>query len=282
MASRLFLTRVSGTSDPPNEVERFIARTAGRAGMLASIAVLAALLAAFVVKFVEFRDPFGTWREDLGPLLGTSWGTAWAGALGASLLAAFTFLAIRRADGGRPWAWAAAAGLATVLAAFPAATGHAQTAEPRSLALVADVLHVLGAGIWIGGLALVAACEVLWRRGRSGSLLSILVPRFSPIALAGAGTLVGTGVFAAVLHVGEPAALLETDYGRLLIAKVAVVALVLGFGARNWRRLTPALRAPGSEAESARPMRRSVLRELVLAQVVLLITAFLVRTDPGG
>jgi putative copper export protein len=101
---------------------------------------------------------------------------------------------------------------------------------------------------------------------------------FSPIAIASVGTLLVTGVVASWIQLGSIGDLVGTAYGRLLTLKVGVVALVLYLGAVNWRRLTPHL---GAEAGQA-ALHRNATRELMVAQVVLLITAVLVRTDPMG
>jgi putative copper export protein len=55
-----------------------------------------------------------------------------------------------------------------------------------------------------------------------------------------------------------------------------LVGAVLGLGALNWKRLTPKLgEAGGNDA-----LRRAATTELLLAQVVLLVTAILVRMSP--
>jgi len=135
-------------------------------------------------------------------------------------------------------------------------------------------------GAWIGTLGLILMLEARHRRngdqGPDGSLLPTLVPRFSPVAVASVATLVITGVLAAWIHLGSLSALVGSHYGRLLLLKVAVVLVVLGLGAVNWRRLTPLL----GETSGQRGMRRAATLEFVLANVVLLVTALLVRTSP--
>ena len=105
-----------------------------------------------------------------------------------------------------------------------------------------------------------------------------LVPAFSPVAMVSVATLVLTGSVASWAHLESVSSLWTTPYGRLLLLKVVVVAGVLAMGALNWRRLTPRL----SEEDGPRAMRRSALVELALANVVLIVTAVLVRTSPLG
>ena len=67
------------------------------------------------------------------------------------------------------------------------------------------------------------------------------------------------GVMLAALQVRTPAALIATDYGRLLLLKLALVALLLGLGALNRLVLTPALerRAEAASGCAARSVRIS-------------------------
>jgi copper transport protein len=88
-----------------------------------------------------------------------------------------------------------------------------------------------------------------------------------------------TGLFATWLHVGAPSALWQTDYGRTLLIKLALLGTVFGTGAYNWRRLRPAL---GDEAGATR-LRRSATVEIAAGVLVLLATAVLVATAaPAG
>lgn len=244
-------------------------RRSASVGLAGAVLILAGLTLYFVRQLIEFRDPFVPWTEDAALLLGTSWGTSWKAAVVGGLIVAAAFALARS---GRRGSWWLATAAALGLAAFPGLTGHASGVEDgRILALVADWSHVVAAGSWMGGLAVVL---FLGMRGD----LPRLVPAFSPVAMASVGLLVVSGTYAAWLHLPTPGALLTTGYGRLLLAKLALVAVVLGFGARNFRVLTPRLgTADGDEA-----MHRSAALELAVAQLVLLATALLVRTSPMG
>src|SRR5690348_10961812 len=101
-----------------------------------------------------------------------------------------------------------------------------------------------------------------------------MVNAFSPLALASAGVLVFSGVVAARVHVGSWAAFTSTTYGRTLLIKLAVVALLVLVGAFNWRRVRPALAT--SDARAPERFRRSATLEVVLAALVLAVTAVLV------
>jgi copper transport protein len=108
------------------------------------------------------------------------------------------------------------------------------------------------------------------------SLLPVLVPRFSGLAMVCVAVLVVTGGFAAWVHVGGVGALVDTAYGRLLLLKMALAALVLATGAVNFKRITPRLGDPRGQ----RAMVRAASLELALACAVFAVTAILIRTSP--
>src|SRR5690606_7338590 len=83
----------------------------------------------------------------------------------------------------------------------------------------------------------------------------------------------------ALQRIGSPAELLATAYGRLLLGKLALVALLLGLAALNRYRLTPAFTADGSARAS---LVRTIGAEIVLAGAILLVTATLAHAPPPG
>lgn len=211
-------------------------------------------------------------------LFGTLWGWALLLQLIAAGTAAIAFVFARR---GRPEVWAIALLATLALAATPALSGHAAaTPTYRELAITLDALHVVGAGGWLGSLllVLVVGIPVAARSGAGGGGTAVarLVSAFSPTALIFAGIAAATGVVAAWLHIGFSAALWESDYGRTLLIKLAILAVVVGTGAYNWLRVKPRL---GDDVGTGR-VRRSAVVELVVAALVLLATAVLVATPP--
>ena len=197
-------------------------------------------------------------------------------AAGGSLAALVVWALVSRA---RAWAWIVAPPLAAGLSAYPALSGHASgTGDLTWITVPADTAHVLAAGVWVGGLAFVLYADRRARGSGGASELTRLVPAYSPVAVGSVGMLILTGVVGSWAQLEGLAALTATPYGRLLLAKLALVAAVMGLGLRNWKRLTPALASP----EGPAALRRSAALELALAQLVLLVTAVLVRTSPLG
>lgn len=211
-------------------------------------------------------------------LLRTLWGWGWLLQLAGVVLALAGFLLARRGGGG----WALATAGAVALAGTPALSGHAAAVpDMAALTIVADTLHVIGAGGWLGSLLVLVGVGVplalrLAEPAR-GPAVADLVNAFSPTALVFAGLAGATGVFAAWMHLGSVSALWQTDYGRTLLVKLAVLSIVAATGAYNWLRVRPAL----GDAEGGRRIRRSGTVELAVGVVVLLVTAVLVATPTG-
>ena len=174
------------------------------------------------------------------------------------------------------------------LAATPALSGHASIQSPTAIFFPADVLHVLAASVWVGGiacllLALPAATRRLEGPQRSRLLLATLV-RFSPVALAAVIAIAVTGVVQAYIDVRSLNALLHTTYGALIIVKVVLLLALISLGWINRERVIPALgRIAGRgepPGESGVLARRTMRRELALMLCVFGVTAALISYAP--
>ena len=250
-----------------------------RLGLRAAALLILSMPLILVDQIILFRDPFSPVLSELDLLVtGTTWGRMWQLQLFSGMLAAVAFAIVWR-RGDAPVSWRFAAGATLFCAIVPALSGHsAGTDRLHALAVGADAVHIVAAGAWIGTLtALVIVVHGAVRRGAAASdMLPGAVAAFSPLALWSAGILVSTGLFATWLHVGSFGGLFGSTYGRILLAKVGVVGVVAGFGAYNWKRVTPRLGSPeGAKAF----MSGSARSEIVLGLLVLLLTAVLVVTS---
>ncbi|MFD7508797.1 copper resistance CopC/CopD family protein [Streptomyces sp. NPDC059853] len=139
-----------------------------------------------------------------------------------------------RARGRRAHGALAAAGvlLAPATAATWALAEHASTGPWPWLAVPADLVHLLAAGAWLGGLA--ALLALLYRSPEP--VPRAAVRRFSRLAFWSVVALAATGLFQAWRQVGGWDPLLGTRYGQLLVVKTALVALVVGTAwiSRRW------------------------------------------------
>lgn len=177
---------------------------------------------------------------------------------------------------------------ACFLAVTPALSGHPSVQGPRGVFFPVDVVHVLGASVWVGGiacllLALPAATRKLEGPMRMRLLLTTLA-RFSPLALACVIAIAITGVVQAYIDVRSFEGLFHSTYGALVIVKAILLLALICFGWVNRSRIIPALRRrvsrgelPGHDGVAA---RRSMRCELVVMAAVFGVTAALVGYAP--
>jgi putative copper export protein len=251
--------------------------SAARVGLLGARLLPVAMALLFHRQLADFRDPFATLGEDVTLLLrGTEWGSRFVLTLGGSVAALGMWSAARR---GRAWAWVLVAPLGAALAAYPAFSGHASgTGDLAALTVSADTAHVLAAGIWLGGLAFLLYADRRSHRSLGVATLPHLVPAYSPFAAGSVTVLLLTGLVGAWAQLDGPTALVTTTYGRLLLTKVVLATVMMGLGFRNWKHLTPNL----GTRQGAEVLRKSATAELMVGQIVLLLTAVLVRISPLG
>ncbi|MFE2460119.1 copper resistance protein CopC [Streptomyces sp. NPDC059402] len=142
-----------------------------------------------------------------------------------------------RRRGGRPLAAAVGVVLAVGLALTWAAAEHASAGIQVPVAMTSSVLHLLATAVWLGGLV---ALLVTLRAPRPSPDPAGVVARFSRTAFAAVTVLVVTGVYQSWRGLGSWQALTGSTYGRLLLAKVVLVAVLLAAAAVS-RRWTAAL-----------------------------------------
>jgi putative copper export protein len=208
----------------------------------------------------------------------TEWGFAFRLQIIAGLTALAAFAVARR---GNKAAWSVAGIAALVLAITPALGGHA-AASPRyrSLMIVADFFHVVGAASWLGsllavtaiGIPVILATEAPDRWTNVGAL----VEAFSPLALISAAVLFASGLFASWIHLERFPALWQTSYGQALLVKLLLVGAAFGIGAYNFKRLQPQL---STERGTGR-LQRSAAVELGVGFLILVVTGLLTGIAP--
>ena len=221
-------------------------------------------------------------------LLHTQGGTVWL-VRGGLLFLLGAFLAIR-VEIRDATDWRAARGEVALLGVLAlglvAGASHAAAVEPgTALAIVADVVHLAAAGVWVGGLLPLALLLRMASRedaADSRPYAVLTAGRFSATALVMVLVLIVTGSWSTWLQVGSVAALLGTTHGRLLLAKLTVFVLMLALALLN-RRLVP--RLSGDAAKIGRPamrrLSRMVTAEATLAVVVIALVTAMSVTPPG-
>jgi copper transport protein len=187
----------------------------------AAVAVVAAAVAVPLTGCYRLGRGLGAVTDPAAwspALVGTETSAALvlAGALGAALVATRT--------GDRGLALLPAAVAVTV----PAWSGHNRVADPAWLATFATVTHLAAAAVWLGG---VVAVALSWRA--LGPDRVRVLRRFGTVAGLAVLVVLTEGTLLAWLTLGSWANLVGTTYGRLLLTKVALVALALAVAAAN-------------------------------------------------
>jgi copper transport protein len=150
-----------------------------------------------------------------------------------------------------------------VLAFAVSLSGHAATAPPQAVTHRAVSVHVAAAAVWVGALVPLA---LLFAAG-AGEAATRALASFSRIVPWAVAALALTGGFLAAVQVRTPAALWTTDYGRVLLAKLALVGAMLLLAAFNrWRLTRPVL---AGDAAARRRLVRVIAVEAVLAVAVV-------------
>ena len=165
-----------------------------------------------------------------------------------------------------------------------ASNGHTRAGDAATLATMADVTHVAVAATWGGGLVLLWLA--LRARHRSGATAADpaatvgLVTRFSAVVTVTVLLVGASGAALSWSEVRTLAGLTGTTYGKLVMAKVAVVLVIAGIGAYNHFRLVPAV-ARGKATAALGRLRSTVRIEALALVVVIALTAVLVVVTPA-
>jgi copper transport protein len=177
-----------------------------------------------------------------------------------------------------------AAGPVVLVAAALAAggfaiAGHTATTDPRWLVSLTDAVHTCAGAVWFGGLVGLGVVLRARRADPAASGAASVVARFSGMAAIALLVVAAAGVALSWTQVRSLDALTSTTYGRLLIAKVAIVAVVAAIGAWNRFRLVPAVESAPKAA--TRRLRHTVGAEALAIVVAVGLTAVLVQVTPA-
>jgi copper transport protein len=167
--------------------------------------------------------------------------------------------------------WPALA-ISVALASALSLSGH-QATEPNSSALseLADWLHLVAASIWVGGVA--ALAFLVWPL--APALRRAAFVGFARLAAVLVGVMVLAGAYLALVRLPELSDLWETQYGRFLLLKSALVAIALAWGAVHHFVVRPRL-ASGDDLDAG----PSLAGEAAVAFSVLLAAAVLTNLSP--
>lgn len=169
------------------------------------------------------------------------------------------------------------AGYALVLISFWF-DGHTVSKGPWAFHSLVNFVHLGAAAVWGGGVF--AMTTTAWmRRRRSERLgLAAMVVRFSSIATVSLAAVIVAGLVMTWMVLDSPGDLFGTPWGRILVAKTAVVAVAAGLGGYNHFRLRPALEQRPDDPRLAKELRVSLSVESAVFVTVVVLTAILVAS----
>ncbi|TDN91124.1 cytochrome c oxidase assembly protein [Microbacterium sp. BK668] len=241
---------------------------------LASISAAIFTLAAAATAFLTFLDAFNpevSAAPEFGAQLGrflveTEVGRTWL--LTTVAGAALTVLAFAV----RGWTATFFVALLALAALVPMGTqGHSGEEANHTAAVMALVLHIIGAAVWLGGLLLLVVVRPVVGPARIATAMS----RYSSIALVAFVVVAIAGTVRAAIGIGEWSAL-ASPYGALVLVKVAALLAIGVLGAWYRRRLIGGM---GQDA-STRRFWSLIALELAFMGIASGAAVALARTPP--
>lgn len=173
---------------------------------------------------------------------------------------------------------AALVGTALVVASF-LFDGHTVSEGPRWLHAATNLVHVVTAATWAGGVVMLALVIARRHRHNVATRSLQLAVRFSvvaTVALVAAGI---AGVVLSVVILDSPSQLWSTPWGQLLLVKVALVAIAAAGGAYNHKIIVPELERSPDDVAVAHRFRSVVTVEAVALVAVTITTALLIGSS---
>ncbi|MXX92403.1 MAG: c-type cytochrome [Chloroflexi bacterium] len=161
-------------------------------------------------------------------------------------------------------------------------TSHsaATPTDIRWFAVATDLIHVIAATTWVGGISYLLVASAISIRSDdqpARTALILYATRFAPLAIFATTILVASGIVSSLMQVTIPEAL-NTPYGRVLGAKIVLLVILIALAASNNRSVAKSTR---SGITPTRTLRRYITLELAVAFAVLLATAGLASLEPA-
>jgi len=120
-------------------------------------------------------------------------------------------------------------------------TGHAADWGAITVRVFSDWIHVVSSAVWVGGLFGLAAIVLRSARDWPRQIISGVAARFSKLAGVCLVIVVLAGAYNSWIQIPFVSTLWTTAYGRVLLGKIAIVVIVIAFGAFNRFTIVPAL-----------------------------------------
>ncbi len=301
----LLVVARAARSEDQSDLISFARKTSSRFVTVALGAIVVVLIAQIgqliLQTYLAFDDAIAAFNPSqlMQVITESEWGSFWSWRFTAAFLAAIAMFGARQAESRAdrkpdhdefedaplstetPWGIAAIA-LGGVYLLLIALTSHnAATPEDiRWFAIATDLVHVISATIWVGGIAYLVVASIQAVRSDESQpreMLLRLASRFAPIAIFATTILVASGIVSSLMQVTIPEAL-NTPYGRVLGAKVLLLAILIALAIKNNRSVAKHI---GSDTKNNSSLSRYITVELGVAFAVLLATAGLASIEPA-
>jgi putative copper resistance protein D len=148
--------------------------------------------------------------------------------------------------------------------------------DDRAPLAVADVLHMAGAAVWIGGIPYFLLALAGTRTGAGWRRIG---KRFSLMAMGSVAVLLAGGLVMAIVYLGSLDALYGTAYGVMVGTKAGLLAGLLFLGGMNFLVVERLRRDPGT---SILRLKRFAEVEVGIGLTVLFAAASLTSQPPGA
>lgn len=161
--------------------------------------------------------------------------------------------------------------------------GHGE--EDSRWHLVADILHLLVAGLWPTGLLPFAILLRKFRRTSEPAIV-LLIRRFSALSLFSVSLLTATGLINSWFLVSSFSNLFNQTYGHWLMVKITFFCVAVAIGAVNLLRLKPSLSVESLQSQNAQmtaaQLQFNVQVELILGMTIVIVVAILGILPPAN
>ncbi|HCW3310088.1 TPA: copper resistance protein CopC [Listeria monocytogenes] len=254
--------------------EQITEKISGRLKKVTWIALALLGVALFMQLFIQTSITTGvSISESFGPsklvaFLTTKTGYIWISELIVwLLLAIFTIMMFFKK---KQWSWFSLlteSALIGYLIFAKAQNGHAAASADKIVSITADMLHMIAASVWVGGILVLLF--VLPRTGKAREVWS----RFAIVAIIAVASSLVSGLLMAVMNIGQMANLFTTNYGKILLFKIGLFLLMalLGLGHYIYIKL-----------KNQRLPFKTILMELIIGTIILVVASVLtnVQTPP--
>jgi copper transport protein len=229
------------------------------------------VMGSTLLLLVLFRSEVGS----LKVLLNTSYGLALALRLILLPVVAVYLFTWFPDDDIKRWSWVG--GMLAAVAATWSWSGHPRSLRWPLIGVPLDLVHLVAACVWIGGLVVLG---VVVMRSAAVEEQVAAVKAFAPIASRSVTALVVTGVLQTFRIDRGPGALFTTTHGRLLLAKIVLLGLMLYVANVNRTRVATRLRAKHPTRALRTMLQRAMVTEAAVGVFIMAVTAILIVNSP--